>query len=98
MLSTVFVAVVSALATVGVVNALPTEPAKPPLTYLYSANLTIPPAYDIGTVPMGGRAILPLTGGSFSGPKLSGESGVPPSAPLLPPPPPSLSCHGKAAG
>jgi hypothetical protein len=53
-------------------TALAADPALPKLTYLYSVNLTFAPTITIGSVPYGGRDLLPISGGSFSGPKLSG--------------------------
>ena len=57
-----------ALAATGAVAA----PAPPPLTYLYSVNLTFGETVSIGSVPYGSRDLLPISGGAFSGPKLSG--------------------------
>lgn len=53
-------------------TALAATPAPPQLTYLYSANLTFGTTISIGSVPSGKRELLPISGGSFSGPKLSG--------------------------
>ncbi|KAK4038340.1 hypothetical protein C8A01DRAFT_48040 [Parachaetomium inaequale] len=57
-------------------TALGADPALPKLTYLYSVNLTFAPTISIGSVPYGGRDLLPISGGSFSGPKLSGKVGT----------------------
>jgi hypothetical protein len=48
------------------------DPPPPKFTYLYSVNLTIPAGVTIGNTPAGSRAILPISGGTFSGPKLNG--------------------------
>ncbi|KAK1773702.1 hypothetical protein QBC45DRAFT_455288 [Copromyces sp. CBS 386.78] len=48
-------------------------PTPPPLTYLYSVNLTMPAGTDLGHVPYRSRALLPISGGTFSGPKLNGK-------------------------
>jgi hypothetical protein len=48
------------------------EPKAPTFTYLYTANLTLSKPIDMGTGPMGGRRMIPFTGGTFSGPKLNG--------------------------
>jgi len=48
------------------------DPKGPSLTFLYTANLTISAPVSIGSTPQGSRAVVPFTGGSFSGPKLSG--------------------------
>jgi hypothetical protein len=55
--------------TATLVAALPTPPQ---LTFLYSVNLTFAPPVSIGAVPYGNRDLLPIAGGSFHGPKLSG--------------------------
>ena len=47
-------------------------PTPPPLTFLYSVNLTMPAGTELGHVPYGSRALLPISGGTFSGPKLNG--------------------------
>ncbi|KAK4112525.1 hypothetical protein N656DRAFT_753491 [Canariomyces notabilis] len=56
--------------TATLVAAVPTPPQ---LTFLYSVNLTFAPPVSIGAVPYGTRDLLPISGGSFSGPKLSGK-------------------------
>lgn len=50
-----------------------TGPSKPDLTYLFTVNITTSTAVDIGTTPFGQRIFAPITGGSFSGPKLEGK-------------------------
>ena len=55
-----------------------TTPATPGLTYLYSLNCTLGQALPVGEGPRGTRTVIPITGGTFSGPKLSG---MPPSFP-----------------
>jgi hypothetical protein len=47
-------------------------PAAPGLTYLYSLNCTLGPAIEVGAGPHGTRVVIPIVGGTFSGPKLSG--------------------------
>ncbi|KAJ4382512.1 hypothetical protein N0V85_008566, partial [Neurospora sp. IMI 360204] len=42
-------------------------PTPPSLTYLYSVNLTMPAGTNLGHVPYGSRALLPISGGTFSG-------------------------------
>lgn len=63
-------------------------PTPPSLTYLYSVNLTMPAGTDLGQVPYGSRALLPISGGTFAGPKLNGElcpsSFLPSTTPLTP--------------
>lgn len=48
-------------------------PAPPGLTYLYTLNCTLLPPYIIGAGPRGYRVAIPITGGYFNGPKLSGK-------------------------
>lgn len=48
-------------------------PALPGLTYLYTLNCTLLPPYVIGAGPRGFRVAIPITGGYFNGPRLSGE-------------------------
>ena len=52
-------------------TALP-DPKPPSFTYLYSVYLTMPAGVTIGNTPSGSRAILPISGGTFSGPRLNG--------------------------
>lgn len=52
--------------------ALAAEPAPPPLTYLYSVNLTFAAPVSIGEVPYGTRDLLTISGGTVSGPKING--------------------------
>lgn len=59
----------SLLALAATAVAAPTPPA---LTFLYSVNLTMPAGTELGHVPYGSRALLPISGGTFSGPKLNG--------------------------
>ena len=54
-----------------------TSPSKPALTYLFSVNVTTSATVSIGTTPFGERAFIPITGGSFSGPKVSGKTRSP---------------------
>lgn len=53
-------------------------PKAPGLTYLYTLNATLASSIPIGAGPKGNRVAIPITGGSFSGPKLKGmcEGGV----------------------
>ncbi|AEO67596.1 26b93eb9-0beb-4bf3-b428-2f1ddc3b0f6f [Thermothielavioides terrestris] len=48
-------------------------PAAPGLTYLYSLNCTLGPSIAVGSGPHGTRTVIPITGGTFSGPRLSGK-------------------------
>lgn len=47
-------------------------PAAPSLTYLYSLNCTLGAPIQVGGGPHGSRVVIPIVGGTFSGPKLSG--------------------------
>ncbi|KAF2732600.1 hypothetical protein EJ04DRAFT_440675 [Polyplosphaeria fusca] len=48
-------------------------PAAPSLTYLYTLNATLADGIPIGKGPKGDRVAIPITGGTFSGPKLNGK-------------------------
>jgi hypothetical protein len=45
----------------------------PNLTKVYRLEATLAPPLDLGDVAQGRRRIAPLSGGTFSGPELSGE-------------------------
>lgn len=47
-------------------------PVKPTLTYLYSVTFSGSAPIDFGATPLGNLSLTPLTGGTFSGPKLKG--------------------------
>ena len=55
----------------------PSQPAKPALTFLFNATLNSAQPIVIGATPSGQRVIVPITGGSFTGPKLKGECNYP---------------------
>jgi len=46
---------------------------KPQLEFLFEVALEIAPPHAIGENPHGNRAIIPVTGGSFEGPRLKGK-------------------------
>ncbi|KAH7625832.1 hypothetical protein SMAC4_12887 [Sordaria macrospora] len=48
-------------------------PAPPGLNFLYSLNCTLGTAIPVGTGPRGSRIVIPITGGTFQGPKLKGK-------------------------
>ncbi|KAL2268046.1 hypothetical protein VTJ83DRAFT_2892 [Remersonia thermophila] len=48
-------------------------PTPPGLTFLYSLNCTLGAAYSVGSGPHGNRVVIPITGGTFKGPRLSGK-------------------------
>lgn len=62
-----------------------TTPSPPGLTFLYTLNCTLGTVLDIGYGPRGHRVAIPITGGYFKGPRLSGEIAL--FTPDLPTPP-----------
>ena len=65
-------------------TTLAATPAPPALTYLYSITLNFGAPVSIGAVPYGNRDLLTISGGTFSGPKLTGKYTT------SPPPSPSI--------
>ncbi|OAA64383.1 Outer membrane protein, beta-barrel [Niveomyces insectorum RCEF 264] len=63
----------AAAAVLAAASGARADPKPPTLTFLYSINLTMAASLDIGSTPTGSRGILPITGGTFSGPKLNGN-------------------------
>ena len=57
--------------TVGevVMNQLPT----PRLTHVFRLEAALGAPLDLGDLPQGHRRIVPLTGGTFAGPEISGK-------------------------
>jgi hypothetical protein len=51
---------------------LPPEPAAPTLKWLYTSFVELATPIDVGEAPTGRRIIFPITGGNFSGPRMSG--------------------------
>jgi hypothetical protein len=49
-------------------------PVPPPLQteFVYEAIVTIDAAVNVGSTPHGGRRYIPITGGTFAGPKIRG--------------------------
>ncbi len=45
----------------------------PKLEFIFAAHVTVDPPLVLGDVGKGGRRIVPITGGDFSGPQISGE-------------------------
>ncbi len=43
--------------------------SPPQLNFIFAAHVTVDPALDLGDVAKGGRRIVPITGGDFSGPQ-----------------------------
>ena len=49
-------------------------PVQPPTTRLaWEAEVTIGPMTDMGDSPLGKRRMIPITGGTFAGPRLKGK-------------------------
>lgn len=46
--------------------------ASPSLEFVFEEEVTLAPGMTAGTTPLGGRHIIPITGGTFSGPALRG--------------------------
>jgi hypothetical protein len=44
----------------------------PPLDFIFAARVTVDAPLDLGDVAKGGRRIVPITGGDFSGPRMRG--------------------------
>ena len=47
--------------------------APPALEFVFAAHVTVDRPLDLGDVGKGGRRIVPITGGEFSGPRLRGK-------------------------
>ncbi len=47
--------------------------SAPTLEFVFAARVAVDPALDLGDVGKGGRRIVPITGGEFSGPRMSGK-------------------------
>lgn len=45
----------------------------PKLEFIFAAQVSVDSPLDLGDVGKGGRRIVPITGGEFSGPRMSGE-------------------------
>ncbi|KAK0391925.1 hypothetical protein NLU13_1423 [Sarocladium strictum] len=45
----------------------------PSLEFLYHADATLGASWDIGDTGFGNRVVIPITGGTFRGPRLSGN-------------------------
>jgi Protein of unknown function (DUF3237) len=49
-----------------------TEPAPPRLELIFAAHVSVGAPLDLGDVGKGGRRVVPITGGEFSGPDIRG--------------------------
>ncbi|OJJ01839.1 hypothetical protein ASPVEDRAFT_83362 [Aspergillus versicolor CBS 583.65] len=65
------VSAISTLLSVPVAAAL--SPNPPTLEFLYSLNATVGEPIEVGNGPSGERVAIPVTGGTFKGPRLSGK-------------------------
>ena len=54
-------------------QAAPPADAAPGLEFAFEEIVTLGPIVKVGPTARGGRTIIPITGGSFSGPKIRGE-------------------------
>ncbi len=55
----------------GSANAASTD--EPGLAFVYEALVTLEPTIEVGTTPLGVRRRVPITGGRFKGPDISGK-------------------------
>ncbi len=67
---------IRALALVAASAVAAADPKPPAVTFLYTANLTIPAPVNVGSVPTGSRGVMSIVGGTFAGPKLSGKRSI----------------------
>ena len=65
----------AALAVAPAAAAPPPAPGDtaPSLEFAFEEIVTLGPPENIGTTGHGGRTIIPITGGSFSGPNIRGK-------------------------
>jgi len=54
-------------------KAMANADSLPKLEFIFAAHVTVDPPLDLGDVAKGGRRIVPITGGDFSGPQLRGK-------------------------
>jgi hypothetical protein len=45
----------------------------PQLEFIFAAHVTVDPPLDLGDIGKGGRRIVPIAGGDFSGPQIRGK-------------------------
>jgi len=48
------------------------DPPAPPLEFIFDVDVTVGSPLELGDVAKGGRRIVPITGGAFTGPQLRG--------------------------
>lgn len=69
----VSILVVSSLLTAGAEKRLaPSGGTMPQLEFVMQLKVTLGEAYTVGDTPRGRRMVVPITGGTFSGPQLQG--------------------------
>jgi len=49
------------------------RPVEPSLRLLYTSSVEVGPPMVVGSTPYGQRRIIPIKGGAFAGPRLSGK-------------------------
>lgn len=52
---------------------LSAQPAAPALEHALTLRVTVADGYDVGATPHGTRRVIPITGGTFAGPRLHGD-------------------------
>jgi hypothetical protein len=64
---------ISMLGLASMAAAAQAEPSPPPLTYVFEETFAVGPAQVVGDTPAGRRQSVPVMGGSFAGPGISGR-------------------------
>lgn len=54
-------------------SAAPAAPEAPKLEFVFEELVTLGPSIHPGTTPFGDRNLVPITGGTFAGPRLKGK-------------------------
>jgi hypothetical protein len=54
-------------------GAAQVDPRAPRLEFVYEELVTLAPSQPVGETPQGKRNIVPITGGTFEGPRLKGK-------------------------
>jgi len=75
---------IALLPAVNLATAQTPVPKAPGLTFLYSLNCTLGESLAVGKGPEGDRVVIPITGGTFSGPRINGISPQPSPSPPFP--------------
>ena len=55
------------------VKRIPRVSVKPSFRFLYTSQVSLDPPLEVGPSPYGRRRIIPILGGTFQGPRMSGE-------------------------